>query len=63
MSNPLDDTSRWTMLNARREMPEFIRDGMRDMMHDFLRSLPADAPARLVWAALPQAPGWEIDLT
>jgi hypothetical protein len=61
MANPLDDDSRWTVIGYRFDTPDFIRDGMRCMMRDFVNSLPVDDPARLLWAVLPQAPGWGID--
>ena len=60
MSDPFDDDSRWTILSSRFETPDIIRDEMRRMMRDFVNSLPVDDPARLLWAALPEAPGWSI---
>ena len=60
MSDPFDDDSRWTILSARFDTPDSIRDGMRSLMRDFVDSLPVDDPARLLWAVLPQAPGWGI---
>lgn len=60
MSNPFDDGSRWTLASSRFDTPDFIRDEMRRMMRDFVNSLPADNPARLLWAVLPEAPGWGI---
>jgi hypothetical protein len=60
MSNPFDDNSQWTLLSQRFETPDFVRDEMRRMMRDFVNSLPVDDPARLLWAVLPEAPGWSI---
>lgn len=60
MSNPFEDESRWTVLSARFDTPDFIRDEMRRMMRDFVNSLPVDDPARLLWAVLPEPPGWSI---
>lgn len=61
MINPLDDDSRWTFVGSRFDTPDFIRNGMRGIMRDYVNSLPIDDPARLLWTALPQAPGWSID--
>lgn len=60
MSNPFDDGSRWTLMSSRFDTPNVIRDEMRRMMRDFVNSLPVDDPARLLWAVLPEAPGWSI---
>jgi hypothetical protein len=57
---PLDDDSRWVMLGQRFETPDFIRDEMRRMMRELVESSPVDSPARLLWAVLPEAPGWSI---
>lgn len=58
--NPLDDDSPWTLMGARFQTDDFVRDEMRRMMRDFVNSLPVDDPARLLWAILPEAPGWSI---
>jgi len=60
LPNPFDDGSRWTLLSARFDTPDFIRNEMRRMMRDHVNSLPVDDPARLLWAVLPEAPGWSI---
>ena len=60
MSELFDDDSRWTLVGSRFETPTFIRDEMRRMMRDFVNSLPVDDPARLLWATLPEPPGWSI---
>jgi hypothetical protein len=60
MESPLEDESRWTLLSARFDTPDFIRGEMRRLMRDFVNSLPVDDPARLLWAILPEAPGWSI---
>ena len=60
LPDPLADESRWTLLSQRFDTPDFIRDGMRRMMRDFVNSLPVDDPVRLLWAVLPEAPGWSI---
>ncbi len=56
----VDDDSRWALMSSRFETPDFIRDEMRCMMRDFVNSLPVDSSARLMWAVLPEPPGWGI---
>lgn len=60
LPDPLEDDSRWAILSSRFETADFIRDEMRRMMREFVESLPVDSPARLLWAVLPEAPGWSI---
>jgi hypothetical protein len=60
IANPFEDDGRWMILSARFDTSELIRDEMRRMMRDFVNSLPVDSPARLLWAVLPQAPGWGL---
>lgn len=60
LANPFDDDSRFALLTQRFETPDFIRDELRGMMRDLVNSLPVDDPARLLWAVLPEAPGWSI---
>lgn len=55
MSNPFDE-----LMSQRFKTDDFIRDEMRAMMRDFVNSLPVDDPARLLWAVLPEPPGWSI---
>lgn len=59
-ADPFNDDSRWTVMSARFETPDIIRDAMRRMMRDHVNSLPVDDLARLLWAVLPEAPGWSI---
>lgn len=59
----LNDTSRWTLMASRFETSDFVRDAMKQMMSEWLATLPPDDPAKLLWAVLPQAPGWEIGLS
>jgi hypothetical protein len=59
MSELFDDDTLWTFPGSR-EIPGFVRDEMRRMMRDFVNSLPVDDPARLLWATLPEPPGWSI---
>lgn len=58
---PWDDESLWITASSRFDN-SLARDIMRNLMRDYLTSLPANDPARRLWAALPQARGWEINL-
>lgn len=56
VANPFDDTSPFTLLGSRFETPAVIRDGLNAMVEEWVNSLPADDPARLLWAVLPKPP-------
>lgn len=56
MTNFLDDDSRWTVLSARMETPDFVRRTMADLMADFVASLPEGSPALALWRSLPRPP-------
>ena len=56
MTNPLNDTSRWTVTASRFETPQFLRDAMDDLVEEFAASLPEDSPALGLWRSLPKPP-------
>ncbi|WP_179475354.1 hypothetical protein [Mycolicibacterium vinylchloridicum] len=56
MTNPFDDTSRWTVMASRFETPQFLLEAMDNLMEEFIASLPEDSPALEFWRSLPKPP-------
>jgi hypothetical protein len=48
MANPLDDTSRWTIISSRVQTPQFLIDGMRQMFRDCYGDEVADAMESII---------------
>lgn len=54
--DPLEDDSRWVMLNSRFDTDTPMHRWFDEMFEDWVQSLPADSPARLLHDALPKPP-------
>lgn len=48
MTNPLDDTSRWTLMSPRYETPSFIAESMKQMFREAYGDEAADAMEALI---------------
>lgn len=59
-TNPLDDDTPWTFMGSRFETPDIIKDSMKQLMRDWINSLPDDDLTKILAQSLPMAPGWEL---
>lgn len=50
--NPLEDDSRWVILNQRFEPDWDSYEALGDMIDELMAERPADDPSRLFWQAL-----------